>query len=1112
MNHQPNRLKSLTTSQQYIYEGLQHFGEEVSAFYIDAINILSSQLIRTKTNLLAHLAREIDGGLRDILSPSAVKDQLQKMLSTDEVGEFKHVKGHYSSILTALGVSPNSQLAKDWITVASQFAGFAHRHGAHKSPRSVDEFISLWRDYESVLYRLVGNSYAVQDRVKRLASYREPTKEIIDTLPNLFNNLVLYSRFFDELKQPGWLEPLYRAGYFRPSTVIPDLLVTLQTGERGLQSNRWPPGEYLKAVAELNQVSPSELVINFLTTTIGEYIDYRNADNNPIKSLNTNWRIIELIGLLPAEAFSEKHFLFLQHCLETGNVFNSVTQTIIQQWLPNLIRGRNQAMLIRFMELLMTTKLIDRSSDEDELLSVYREIPLVEEYWLYNHLPDYISEICDVIGDTGFRIIYQRVKQKFASQPRLLLYLSWNGSLNWQEDPYYNREISVFPVLLCANVLAHLPGDITALLTELLTDSNDQYVAKRIALYSIANRYDQAAEVFWQLPYNPFNIHQLDVELASIIQLHHAAFTDQQLDQFIDWLDTCDSSLNADLELKTEQIDQYHTHKIHRFYSLIRDTTHPKLLQKIALFDQLTGSSADMDSQDFKPVYIENGFTDPEPPLEADTLVTMTIPELVAYLTDFREADSFGLSEVEGLRREFTQLLMEQPSKYYPNLGYFNSMPSAYLSVVYEVATELHKKGLFGHWPELFAFVETRMQQPDYWNSTALHSQQQFWGGVIYETTTLHRLINAGLETNKEFGVASVPLARTILLGSVAMLRDVESIPTGHFPFNRLFNSAYGTGLMALIHLNLYSARDQSQMNRGWNQDIQKFFERELQTGTRPELYELLGMGLSRFNFIDSAWVKRNIDQIFAKNQPENWQLTFSAYVHRYEPDNYFYNLLKESGNYAYSLTHPLLSRDDKRMTVRHLMRHYIRRTDKLDAPGSLLKLLLKQRNVDWLVQVVHYFRNDSDRYGIRPLQEKQLRFLWRRIHKLIRRNSQKDGFKDLASSLSHWIGYLSELDDEAQKWLNLIIRYSQQRDVKQLIDYLYKFVNQSPLTISAAVLKLAQRTTDLDSRYSLEKLPDIVDALYINGYRQQADSICNEFGRRGSNLLADLYVKYNPI
>lgn len=630
MNHHPKRLKSLNASQQYIYEGLQQFGEEISAFYLDAIEILSSQSIRTKTNLLAHLAREIDGGLRDILSPSAVKDQLQKTLSLDEVGEFKHVKGHYASVLTALGVLPDSPLAKDWITVASRFAGFAHRHGAYKSPRSVDEFISLWRDYESVLYRLVGNSYAVQDRVKRLAVYQEPTSDIIDTLPNLFNNPVLYTRFFDELKQPGWLEPLHEAGFFKPSTVIPDQPVTLQTGEQGLQSNRWPPAEYLKVVAELNQTNPSERVINFLITIIDEYIDYRNADNNPIQSFNTNWRIIELIGLLPTEAFSEKYFLFLQRCLETGNVFNLVTQTIIQQWLPNLLRGKNQVMLIRFMELLMTTKVIDQP-DEDELLSVYREISLVDEYWLYSQLPNYISEISDVIRETGFRVIYQRVKQKLANQPRLLFYLSWNGSLNWREDPYNNREVSVFPVLLCANVLPHLPDDTTDLLTELLTDPDDQYVAKRIALYSIANRYDQTAEAFWQLTYNPFNIHQLDVEMASIIQLHHAAFTNQQVDQLIDWLDTCDSSLNANSELTSEQINQYHTHKIHRFYSLMRDTTHPKLLQKIALFDQLTGSSTDVDSQDFEPVHIESGFMAPEPPLEADTLATMTTPELVTW-------------------------------------------------------------------------------------------------------------------------------------------------------------------------------------------------------------------------------------------------------------------------------------------------------------------------------------------------------------------------------------------------------------------------------------------------------------------------------------------------
>ena len=1099
MKHHAKRIKSLTTTQQYIYEGLQQFGEEVSAFYLDALKIKSDNSLLTRSNLLAHLAREIDGGLRDILSIKENSPVNNEVKTTQR-----------DSIAMALNTSVESTLAKDWHNSAKRFARFAHRHGAYKDPRDLSQFEPIWNEYEKILARLVGNAYAVQSRVQRLAQYETPTKEMLATLPNLFTNPVLYNRFFDELKQPGWLEPLYKAGYFSPSTVTPDQVVTLPTGENVIQSSNWAPAEYLKVVAETNQIGPSKEVTAFLTAIIEGYIDYHTADNTHIQSYRTNYRIIELIGRLPAATFSEKHFAYLQWCLETGNVYNLVTQTIIQQWLPNLLGGKNQKMLMRLLELLMMSKLVNQP--DDDLLSESVETSLVDDYWLYSHLPAYISEIGIVIGEAGFQIIYQRVKQILASQPKLLLYLTWSGSLNWREDPYYNREVSVFPVFLCANVLPHISGDTTALLTELLTDPCDQYVAKRIALYGIASRYDQTADAFWQLPYNPFNIHQLDVELASLVQLHHTIFTDRQVDQIIDWLDTCDSSLNANPELTSEQVNQYHIRKIHRFYSLMRDTTHPKLLQKIALFDQLTGSSTAADSQDFEPVHIESGFWEPEPPLEADTLSALTTSELAAYLTDYHEVDGFGFSKVEDLRREFTQLLMGQPHQYYSQLSYFSRLPSAYISVVYETATELQKKGKFGYWQELLTFAEDRIHQPDFWQSSALHHQHQFWGGVIPETTALHRLISAGLEVNKEFNVALVPLAKTTILRTVSTLRDLESVPTSHHPFDRLLNSGFGTGITALLNLNLYYARQLSPATRQWDKDIQEFFEQELETDARPELYELLGTGLSRFNFIDTFWVKRNIDRIFNKTQPDNWLLAFSAYVQRYEPDNYFYDLLKGSGNYAYSLTHSLLSRDYRRMTVRHIMRYYIRRVDKLDAPNSLLGLVLKNRDFDWLTQVVHYFRNDGDRYGITPLKENQLRFLWRRIHKLIKRNSQKIGFNELASSLSHWVGYLSELDAEAQQWLNLIVANCQQQDIRPLLDHLYKFVNPSPLIVTAIVLKMAQRKTDFDSYYSFEKLPAIVDVLYEKRYQQQADSICNEFGRRGSNLLADVYLKYNPL
>ena len=58
----------LTPRQNKIYRNLQDIGPEIAAFYLDGVKILKNKEIETAANLLAHVAREIDGGLRQVLA------------------------------------------------------------------------------------------------------------------------------------------------------------------------------------------------------------------------------------------------------------------------------------------------------------------------------------------------------------------------------------------------------------------------------------------------------------------------------------------------------------------------------------------------------------------------------------------------------------------------------------------------------------------------------------------------------------------------------------------------------------------------------------------------------------------------------------------------------------------------------------------------------------------------------------------------------------------------------------------------------------------------------------------------------------------------------------
>ena len=195
-----DRIPELNARQREIYQNLKSIGPEIAAYYLDGIRILQHEDLETSASLLAHIAREIDGGLRDILSED-IKEEFEFVIHTPDEEtlnyerkkadtiefavnmpgaiklEYKPIQGkRITSILDSLGIDDPSPLAERWINVTRSFARFAHRHGAWRSPRRIEDFEGLWLEFEGVLASLVGNYLNLLDRLDRIRT-AEPTRE-----------------------------------------------------------------------------------------------------------------------------------------------------------------------------------------------------------------------------------------------------------------------------------------------------------------------------------------------------------------------------------------------------------------------------------------------------------------------------------------------------------------------------------------------------------------------------------------------------------------------------------------------------------------------------------------------------------------------------------------------------------------------------------------------------------------------------------------------------------------------------------------------------------------------------------------------------------------------
>ncbi|MCK5260840.1 MAG: hypothetical protein KAJ44_01515 [Thermoplasmatales archaeon] len=276
-NNDNNDKDPLDTKQLEIYKGLKNIGSEISAFYLDGIKIFNSNNLETKSYLLAHIAREIEGGLRNVL---VCKEKSVKKCK--ECGQSIGRVSHIDSICDVLGVNKEDSFAKEWHRIAKDFHRYAHRHGPWKTPREKSGFEKLWKGFENVLFELVGTYYNLLDRVDRILKYETPTKEIIETLPNLLELDARYSYFFRNLKSPQWLKPLKEKGYFSPEKNPKSQEVSEQLGYYRIP--HWTALDYLENIANKNSEQSSDEITNLLIEIVNSIANYRDENGERIEN------------------------------------------------------------------------------------------------------------------------------------------------------------------------------------------------------------------------------------------------------------------------------------------------------------------------------------------------------------------------------------------------------------------------------------------------------------------------------------------------------------------------------------------------------------------------------------------------------------------------------------------------------------------------------------------------------------------------------------------------------------------------------------------------------------------------------------------------------------
>lgn len=262
-----------TDRQKRIFEGLSAIGQEIAGFYEAGLKIYFGDCPNGAYFLL-HAAREIDGGLRDVLAVDYVSDK-------------KENEKHKKSILFSLGAGEFEGLAEDWFKISKELHHYAHRHGAWKSPRQLSDVKPIWDQYESILERLVGSYYAIIERIERIGKITNLQGGVVETLCNILAIPTYYNYFFRGEKSTKWFTPLKEKDWFSPHQIKFD--------EQG-NAFFWNVLDYLERVSEqVEQNSSYNKDLIGIIDSIVQFSLNKKRINNP----HIWWFCVKILNNIP---------------------------------------------------------------------------------------------------------------------------------------------------------------------------------------------------------------------------------------------------------------------------------------------------------------------------------------------------------------------------------------------------------------------------------------------------------------------------------------------------------------------------------------------------------------------------------------------------------------------------------------------------------------------------------------------------------------------------------------------------------------------------------------------------------------------------------------------
>lgn len=644
----------LDDRQREIRDRLQLLGPELVSYFTDACRIMSGSTgLASQTHLAAHMLREIDGRIREVLRP---------MLSGGAKASIKAARDdtHRAEIIAdgaILGLDGPS--VEQWIEYALPLFKFAHR-ASLAGPRDIAEFREHFSDGQAVLLAVLRRLEAIYvdagPIARQLAAKPHPTGDDLSTLRSRIpHSKVVLGEFFSRASL-AWFPLLRDAGYFRgPDPREPD--------EEGLiRYVEWPPGRFLVRAANAGELQPE----------VAEILDALETDNPEARDVT-----VEAALEMPAPVAARLAPKIAGYVRESGAWW---VPRHSEELIEHLVDGGEIAAALEISDPLLDAQ--PRGAD-----------------WRMRHaFTDLVPKLFPAAGIDGLAMLRGMLSEELTREGREVADYStiWRESIAGGHD-LQRRDLLVAAINGGAGSLVESGAvPLRDVVTALTVDG--RAIFKRIALHVISEYPEPEVAAEWLGDEEVFRDRNLEREYAELARAAFAPLEDDRKQQIFGWIHAGPTWRPQDLEEDDiSDFDDYWRLRRLRALPEIRPEWQERYEEMISRLgdpgDPLLATRVTIGSGTRSPI-------------EKDAIASLGDDALLEFVDGWEPGDDWRGPSVEGLASALRDAAMQAPERFSNLLPEFLRRPSAYARhIVYGLEHVVQEGGAL-EWPPVLRFAD----------------------------------------------------------------------------------------------------------------------------------------------------------------------------------------------------------------------------------------------------------------------------------------------------------------------------------------------------------------------------------------------------------------------